>query len=694
MGALRRRRRRRSAVVDALVLPARGGPIEPAGRVRSAGRVAVVTTLAAAMALSSLAPATAASDPPRDRPAVGTDAAPTGFATPARVAATAVDPTKADRRAPAGTVARPRPSSDATAAAKPEPPPNAALAAFFDREYRLSLEEHPEAATYDGVHDFDDRFTDFGPAAIARRRAHRGEAIATLERFDAAALNTQDAMSRDLMLDQLRLDREVDGLYGPLPFEGLDGWTRISPRGGPPQSLVALAKAMPFATTGDYERYLKRLAAFPGLLDQAAATMREGMRTGWMPPRAVLSQTSAAFEPFVAADPAASPLYRPFEAFPETVPPADRARLEAEGRRMLSDRVTPAIVAFRRFVVDDYLPACRTSLAASDLPGGAAYYALAVRAASTTTLTPRAIHDLGRSEVARIGVAMDALIASLGFTGTRTAFFDRIRDDPRFYYTKPDDMLRDYRDLAKRVDAQLPALFATLPRLPYGVRAMEAYEGDSAEHYTPGALDGSRAGYFEANVLSLATRPRYDMENTFLHEAVPGHHLQIARAAELTGLPAFRRRATIVAYVEGWALYAESLGPQLGAYTDPYSRFSALSWEMVRACRLVLDTGLHAFGWTRDQAIAYLMDNAGLQRGFAAAEVDRYVATPGQATGYKLGQLKIVELRDRARAALDDRFDLRAFHDAILDDGALPLTLLDARIDRWIAERRAAPTAR
>ena len=575
-----------------------------------------------------------------------------------------------------------------------EPRPDARLAAFFDSEYQRSLRERPESATANGVHDFDDRFTDLSFAAIARRKAHASQVITALERFDPRRLNRQDVISRRLMLDEVRLDQSINALYGTLPFDGIGDWLQVSPSSGPLQSLVSLSKAMPFTTTHDYDNYLKRLAAFPRLLAQTIDLMRAGMRSGWMPPRAIMTRVESQFDAFVVDDVTADPLYRPFRQFGPDVPATDRTRLEAEGRRLLSGPVRTAVVAFRAFVVDEYLPAGKDALAASALPGGERYYALAAEQSTTTTLTPAAIHEIGLREVARIGIEIDALIAELGFTGSRTAFFDHIRADPQFYYTRADDMLRDYRDIAKRVDAELPKLFETLPRLPYGVRAMEAYEGDNAEHYTRGALDGSRAGYFEANVLSLATRPRYDMENTFLHEAMPGHHLQIARAAELQGLPTFRRQESFTAYIEGWALYAESLGPALGLYRDPYSRFAALSWEMVRACRLVIDTGLHAFGWGREQSIMYMMDNAGLQRGFATAEIDRYVASPGQALGYKIGELRIKALRDRAKSALGERFDLRRFHNVVLDDGALPLTLLEARVDRWIDdERRGARAA-
>ena len=301
------------------------------------------------------------------------------------------------------------------------------------------------------------------------------------------------------------------------------------------------------------------------------------------------------------------------------------------------------------------------------------------------------VHDLGLSEVARIGKEMDATVAASGFKGTRAEFQKSIRVDPRFLYTNAEDLLAGYRDIAKRADAQLPRLFAELPRLPYGIRAMPPEEGENAEHYSLGAADGSRAGYFEANVNTLSRRPKWEMETLLLHEAVPGHHLQIARAQEMKDLPDFRRNAFFVAYLEGWALYAESLGYEMGFYADPYSKFGNLSAEMHRAARLVVDTGLHTFGWTRERAIAYLEDNAALTPEFAAAEVDRYIVLPGQATAYKIGELRIKALRARARAELGDKFDLRRFHNALIDNGALPLDVLDEQITEWIAGERARP---
>jgi len=574
--------------------------------------------------------------------------------------------------------------------AQREAPPNKALHAFFEREFRYELKEAPEFATFVGVEDYNDRLSDRSPAAIAARRLHAKAAERELQRFDPKRLNTQDRISRAMMLDDLRITDAFNTMYGSLPFAGNGGWLIVAPTAGPQHSWPALAKATPFRHARDYETYLKRLAAMPRALEQMTVQMREGMRSGWLPPIEVMGRVPSQFDAFVAEDVAGNPLFAPFQSFPVGLASAERARLEAAGRKALAEQVRPAFVALKRFIEQEYIPACRRSLSASTLPPGKAYYALAVRESTTTPLTPDAVHQIGLREVARIQGEMDKLIASLGFKGTRAEFMQSIKADKRFYFTQGEDMLKAYRDIAKRVDAELPKLFAELPRLPYGIRAMEPHEGDNAEHYTAGATDGSRAGFFEANVLSLATRPIYEMESTFLHEAVPGHHLQSARAQEIKGLPDFRRNGWYVAFGEGWALYAESLGPELGMYKDPYQRFGALSWEMVRACRLVVDTGLHAMGWTRDQAIRHLVDNAGIVEGYAASEVDRYVVQPGQALGYKIGEIKIKELRTRAEAALGERFNVRRFHNAVLDDGPLPLTVLEARIDEWIAGQRRA----
>ncbi len=582
-------------------------------------------------------------------------------------------------------------TSSLTFAAVTEPAPNKALHALFEREFQLGLAESPESATFIGVDGFNDRLSDFSAQATSRRKAHVKIVMAELRTFDARKLSTQDRISRDMMQGDLSRTAEANRLYGDLPFgaDGSDKWAVVTPMDGPQHLYPLLVKVTPFRHLRDYENYFKRLNALPVALAQLTARMEAGIKSGWMLPREAMERVPGQFAAFAGPDVTATPFYAPFTSFPAGISAAQQARLTEAGRKVLSERVHPAYAAMKEFIEQRYLPACSKTLAASDLPGGKAYYALKVRVNTTTDLSPAEIHDIGKREVARIRAAIDKLLASTDFKGTYAEFVQFLKTDPRFYFTRAEDLLMAYRDIAKRADAELPKLFAELPRVPYGIRLMEPNEGDNAEHYTPGALDGSRAGYFEANGNNLKTRPKYEMENVLLHEAVPGHHLQVARARELKGLPKFRRSSWYVAYGEGWALYAESLGDEMGMYREPYSKFGRLSWEMVRACRLVIDTGVHAFGWTREQGINCLTETAGLNRGFAEAEVDRYIVNPGQALGYKIGEMKIKELRAKAEKALGERFDVRFFHNALLDDGALPLNLLEMRIDEWIARVKA-----
>ena len=568
------------------------------------------------------------------------------------------------------------------------PARDAALHALFEREFQRSLREFPEAATQLGIDGFDDRLTDKSPEAIARRKAHTPTVIAELERFDARKLSTQDRISRDVMLANLRLAAEENAIYGDLPFGAADSFTPVSSTGGPHSSLVFVAKAMRFRGVADYENYLKRLEAVPRLLRQHMANMRAGMESGWMPPAEAMTRATAQFAVFAAADVKATPLWRPFEQFPAGVPQEERARLARRGEEVLAARVHPAFAELKRFTESEYLPHARKALGAVTLPAGERYYDVRVRRMTTTSMKPAEIHELGLAEVARIRGEMDKVIAASGFKGTFAEFVLFINTDPRFFFATAGERLAAYRDIAKRADAELPKLFAELPRTPYGIRAMEAYEGDNADNYSRPAIDGSRAGFFNANVNNLKDRPSYEMEAVLLHETVPGHHLQIARQQELKDLPLFRRSSGYVAYSEGWGLYAESLGYEMGFYRDPYMRFGALWAEAMRACRLVIDTGIHTKGWGREQSIRYMMDNAGLKLGFATSEIDRYINTPAQALGYKIGELRIKAMRAKAKAALGDRFDVRRFHNALLDDGPLPLTVLEARIDEWIASQR------
>jgi uncharacterized protein (DUF885 family) len=392
----------------------------------------------------------------------------------------------------------------------------------------------------------------------------------------------------------------------------------------------------------------------------------------------------------IAEDPGASPFFKPFGSLPEELPEAERARLVELGKKAIAESMTPALKKLAAFIKETYLPACRKDIGASSLPDGEAYYQYAIKRHTTTTLSAREIHEIGKREVARIRKEMEAIIRQVGFTRSFQEFLAYLRTDPRFYYTKADELVAGYSYIAKQSDGKLPELFAELPRTPYGVRVIPGYEApaQTTAYYQPSASDGSRAGLFMINTYKLETRPKYEMEALTLHESVPGHHLQIARAQELNGLPEFRRNAGYTAYVEGWGLYAESLGSEMGFYADPYSRFGQLTYEMWRACRLVVDTGMHAFGWSREQAIDLMKENTAKTENDIIVEVDRYIVWPGQALAYMIGSLKIKELRAKASKELGARFDVRKFHNAVLDDGPWPLDLLDERMTAWIAEQK------
>ena len=579
----------------------------------------------------------------------------------------------------------------AAAAAIAAPSASEQANALFAEYWEWQMREIPGYATYVGDHRYDDRMIDVSEGAIARRKAFVAELADRLAQIDRDALSGQDAVSYAVLATTLGYQIRKNVVFADPAALGADAWLSVTQFNGPhvgATSLPSLVRVTRFASLRDYENYLKRLAAVPTLLEQATANLKRAMARGWLPPEIVVARVPAQLDSLTPPDVAANPLYAPFTRMPADIAAADRDRLAAAGRAVLADKVVPAFRALKAFYEAEYLPACRKGPGAEAQPGWPAFYAASVAELTTTSLTPREIHELGLAEVARIGGEMDAVIARTGFKGTRAEFIAHIRSLPQFYYTTPEDMLAGYRDIAKRVDPELPRLFAELPRQPYGIRAMDAAEGNNAERYTGGTADGTRAGYFEANVNFLSRRPKYDMETLFLHEAVPGHHLQIARANELKGLPTFRLHSFFAAYGEGWALYAESLGEDVGLYQDPYSKFGYLSSEMFRACRLVVDTGIHALGWSRERAINYLIDNAGIGEAFATAEVDRYYVWPGQALSYKVGELKIKALRAKAKAALGERFDVRRFNNALIDDGALPLAVLEQRIDEWIARNR------
>ena len=556
------------------------------------------------------------------------------------------------------------------------------LRELFEEDWQWWLEQHPELATHLGDHRYNDRLTDLSFEALDLRKKHQREMLDRIEQIDRSQLDGQDLISYDLFLRNKQI--EVEEQRWPVelaPIMQIDG---------PHLSLPHLAASTPFRNRKDYDDYLARLAAYPGHIDQVIELMRRGIERKWVMPAIALRSVPAQIEAQIENDGANSPLLKPFQELPRDLPLGEGERIAHEGRRRISKHVIPALDRLSRFIKETYLPACRSDIAVSSLPDGEAFYAFAVRRHTTTDLTPRQIHEVGLQEVGRIRGEMEAVIEQVGFRGSFQEFIRYLRTDPRFYFDAAEDLVRAYRDISKRADARLPELFAELPRNPYGVREIPAYEApaQTTAYYHPGAADASRAGYYLVNTYKLETRPKYEMEALSLHEAVPGHHLQVSRAQELSDLPEFRRNAVYTAYVEGWGLYAESLGYEMGFYGDPYSKFGQLTYEIWRACRLVVDTGMHTFGWTRQQGIDLMKEKTAKTENDIIIEIDRYIAWPAQALAYKIGELKIKELKARARRELQERFDARRFHNALLDDGPLPLDLLEKRVDQWIANQK------
>lgn len=565
---------------------------------------------------------------------------------------------------------------------------SARLASAIKKWENFERREFPEQATLRGHHEADDRLTDVSDSAVLRRRQFVNALLAEIRTLGRAGLAEQEQVSRELLTWQLAQRAHLASLYGNLPFGSFDSdsWLPFSSLGGPHTSLVVLAQASRFESRQDYENYLARLEQVPSHLQNLAKRMQAAIRAGWIGPAAPMERVPDQLAGFANAAIANGPLMGPFSGPLRGVDAGDADGLVARARQVLTQKVAPAFAELKRFVEDRYLPAAReVQLSASRLPAGKAYYDALVSGHTTSSETAEKIHEIGLSEVARIGAEIRRTLDSAGFSGKLSEFVAVKRADPAQQFGTSEAMLAGYRDIAKRADAELPALFAVLPRMPYGIRAMQAFERDNAEYYIQGSADGLRPGYFMANVNRLDRRGRFEMEALLLHETVPGHHLQVARAMEIETLPEFRRHLWITAYGEGWALYAESLGALMGFYKTPEAKIGFLSSEIMRAARLVVDTGLHRFDWKRQQAIDYLIDNAGLEAGFAAAEIDRYISMPGQALAYKMGELKIKALREKAKARLGSNFDQRRFHNAVLDDGPLPLDMLEQRVDVWIA---------
>lgn len=558
------------------------------------------------------------------------------------------------------------------------------LKTLFADYWANEMAENPLNATSSGVHDYDDRLPDVSPEAQTRRDGKDAAFLARLDAIDAGAASESEKLSAELLRFILK-HRVAQAPFRSwrMPFLSDSGFHT---------DMGYAVSATPFRTAADYERYLKRLKALPAYLDQNVANMRLGLAEGFTQPREILDGILASFDAQAAPAAKAHPLYEPFLDMPGAIPKKARARLAAEGERVLAAEVIPAFARTARFMREEYAPAARTTLGIGAVPEGEAYYRTLVRYFTTRDdATPEAIHALGLKEVARIRKEMAAVMKEAGFKGDLAAFIAFLRTDPQFYPKSAEELLRYAAYVAKETDGKLPGYFGKLPRQPYSVQPVpaEIAENYTTGRYSPAPPGSDRGGEYWVNTSHLDKRPLYEIPALTLHEAAPGHHLQNALAYEIENAPEFRKQFYPHAFGEGWGLYSEKLGVEMGVYKTPYEEFGRLSYEMWRACRLVIDTGIHAKGWTRAEAIDYLASNTALSMKNVETEVDRYIAWPGQALAYKIGELTIWELRARAEKALGPKFDIRAFHDAVLTEGGLPLDALARRVDAYIARTKA-----
>jgi uncharacterized protein (DUF885 family) len=558
----------------------------------------------------------------------------------------------------------------------------ARLHELFKLHWEHEMSESPESATYNGYPGQSHRWVDLSLTAIERRRRELKSPIKAIHSISRSKLEVPDQLSHDLFKRNSIL--ALEGARFP------EEYLQLTQLNGVHQDVAALVELMPRFTSNDYENIVARLKGVSLLVDQTLALLKAGVARGITPSKITLRDVPQQLKNQLTADAAQCAFMRPFDQMPDAIPTTEQARLRREARSAIEEEVFPAFRRLHEFLVVEYLPKAREPIAMTAMPDGQDWYAFRARQHTTTSLSPTEIHELGLGEVKRIRAEMDQVIAQVGtqgeFKGGFDEFLEFLRKDPRFYYRTGDDLLASYRNICKRADSGLMQLFGRLPRQQYGVLPVPSYaeQSQTTAYYQPGSTRLGRAGVFFANTYAIGTRPKWEMEALSLHEAVPGHHLQLALADELEGVPDFRKYGQYTAFVEGWGLYSESLGSALGFYTDPYSRFGQLTYEMWRAVRLVVDTGMHALGWSRQRAIDYFKANASKNEHDITVEVDRYIAWPGQALAYKIGELKIKELRAYATKALGPKFDIRAFHDEMLGNGALPLDVLETHIKQWV----------
>ena len=560
------------------------------------------------------------------------------------------------------------------------------LHAFFDEYFETYLQQNPILATSIGDPRYNAQFVvSIAPAAMAAEQKLQRDALARIQTIDRAALPPQDQLSYDIF--KSARERDIAGFAFPNELIPMNQFYST------PNMFVQLGSGngmQPFKTVQDYDNFLTRLDGFVTWTDQAIVNMREGIKRGYTLPKLLAERTLPQLQAQVVAKPEDSLFWGPIQNLPASFSAAERERITQAYRTAIETKVVPTYRKLHDFMRDEYIPKARTSHGMEGLPDGKAWYAYNVKRITTTGYTPAQIHQIGLDEVARIHGEMQRVMQQVGFKGSLNEFFKFMNTDPQFFFDKREDLIAGYEALRGKVNPQLPKLFEILPRADYEVRAVEPFREKSAAggQYQAASEDGSRPGIFYANAYDLRARQKWAMEALSLHEANPGHHFQISIQREQKNLPKFRRFGGYTAYSEGWGLYAESLGPELGMYTDPYQYFGRLEGELWRAIRLVVDTGLHSKGWTREQVLEYMDANSSAAEARRVSEAERYMAIPGQALAYKIGQLKITELRARAEKELGPKFDVRKFHTAVLADGALPLDVLEAKIDRWIASQR------
>jgi uncharacterized protein (DUF885 family) len=558
---------------------------------------------------------------------------------------------------------------------------------LLDEHYAWLLRENPEQATALGVRDYDDRIRDISPEARDRRVREAQAFLTRANAIPADQLNDADRVTLAILKHELNDTVEANRYpQRDMLFTTYSGWH---------QGYAGLSRNLPFHTRADYDSYLTRIAQYPRLNDQALAITANAVRGGFVLPCSVLGGFERTISGVIVADPTRSRYYEPFAGErPTTIAESDWTALQARARQIITGTINPAYQKHLDFYRTQYLPHCARSDSISAQPGGAQYYAFQVRQNTTTDLSPQQIHDIGMREVSRIRAEMDQVAHDAGYP-SRQAMIQEMRTNPRYFAANAEDLLMHTARVLKRIDGMLPQYFETLPRLTYGIREIpaETAEGTTTAYYNPGSPESGISGTYYVNTSRLNQRPLWEIPALSLHEAVPGHHLQIALQQELDIAPFRRNFVGYTAFTEGWGLYSESLGERMGLYDTPERKMGELSYQMWRACRLVVDTGIHAFGWDKARAVAFMRENTALTDTNIEAEVNRYISWPGQALGYMIGRLKILELRARAEQALGPRFDIRRFHDAVLRNGSVPLDVLESEIDRWIAAERARPAS-